>query len=260
MQCCKLPAFIVGCVYRHPKALAVSFEYIETIFRLLSVKNKSLFILGDFNDNLLLKDSRLSKLITNNNLTQIIDKPTRVTPTSATLLDLVITNKPDLILTHNIVPQIIADHDLVSVQVDISKPKRQPVTKTFRHLGKYSQETFSSLLEQNSPAMNKIFLTDNVNDQVRIFTDVFTKTLDACAPFVTKVIRRPPAPWMSDDIRHAILVRNNVHNKLKGDRHNTALQEEYKKEKKLVTALIKNAKSSFHNKQFHDRRGNTAAT
>ncbi len=128
------------------------------------VLKRNLFILGDFNDNLHLKDSRLSKLIKNIKLTQIIDKPTRVTPTSATLLDLVITNKPDMILAHNTVPQIIADHDLVSVQIDMTKPKRQPVNKTFCHLGKYSPEMFSSMLEQNSPAMNEIFLTDNVND------------------------------------------------------------------------------------------------
>lgn len=27
-----LPAFIVGCVYKHPKALAVSFDDIENVF------------------------------------------------------------------------------------------------------------------------------------------------------------------------------------------------------------------------------------
>ena len=40
VQCRKLPAIIVGCMYRHPKALAASFEYIENVFRLLSVKKK----------------------------------------------------------------------------------------------------------------------------------------------------------------------------------------------------------------------------
>ncbi len=118
---------------------------------------RNLFILGDFNDNLILKDSRLSKLKKNNKLTQIIDKPTHVTLTSATLLDLVVTKKPKMILAHNTVPHIIADHDLVSVQTDMSKPKRQRGTKTFRHLGKYSPEMFSSMLEQKSPAMNEIF-------------------------------------------------------------------------------------------------------
>ncbi len=50
----------------------------------------------------------------NNKLTQIIDKPTRITSTSATLLDLVIANNPGIVLNHVVVPQVIADHDLIS--------------------------------------------------------------------------------------------------------------------------------------------------
>ncbi len=49
------------------------------------------------------------------------------------------------------------------------------------------------------------------------------KSADECAPKVTKVIRRPFAPWMSDTIRHAIQIRNNKQNELKkgSSKHNT---------------------------------------
>ncbi len=53
----------------------------------------------------------------------MIDKPTRVTPTSSTLLDLAITNKPDAIHTYDVVLQEIADHDLIIITVDVSKPR-----------------------------------------------------------------------------------------------------------------------------------------
>ena len=209
VQCRKLPAIIIGCMYRHPKALTVTFDYIEDVFRLISFRGKNLFILGDFNDNLLLKDNKLSKIIKNSKLTQIIDTPTRITPTSATLLDLVITNNPEIILQHDVVPQVIADHDLISTTIDISKPKRQPIIKTLRHLRNYSQDRFCSILLRNSPDMYKILLTDNVEQQVEVFNNVFMKSLNECAPTATKVIRRPFAPWMSDTIRHAIQIRNN---------------------------------------------------
>ena len=32
VQCHKLPAIVIGCMYRHPKALAVYFDYIEDVF------------------------------------------------------------------------------------------------------------------------------------------------------------------------------------------------------------------------------------
>ena len=70
-------------------------------------------------------------IIKNNKLHQLIDKPTRYTSTSATLLDLVITNKPESVVHHDVVPHVIADHDLISVKVHLRKPKRIPVTRTF---------------------------------------------------------------------------------------------------------------------------------
>ena len=122
VQCRKLPAIIIGCIYRHPKASATTFDYIQDVFRLISMKNKTFLSLGDFNDNLLVSNNKISRIIKNNKLTQIIGKPTRITPTSSTLLDLVITNMPDTICSWDVVPQEIADHDLVSVAIDVSKP------------------------------------------------------------------------------------------------------------------------------------------
>ena len=66
-------------------AITVPSNYIEDVLILISERRKSIFILGDFNDNLLLNDDKLSRLIKNNRLTQIIDKPTRITLISATL-------------------------------------------------------------------------------------------------------------------------------------------------------------------------------
>lgn len=103
---------------------------------MIVLKNKALYVLGDFNDNLLDKDNKMSRLIKASKLTQLVNKPTRITHTSSTLLDLIITNKPSSVLICDVVPQQVADHDLVCITVDVNKPKRLPMIKTFRHLGK----------------------------------------------------------------------------------------------------------------------------
>ena len=56
----KLPAIIVGCLYRHPKALAHSFDYIHNVLRNIFLRNKPCYLLGDFNDNLLLENNKLT--------------------------------------------------------------------------------------------------------------------------------------------------------------------------------------------------------
>lgn len=91
IQCRKLPSLIIGYVYRHPKALIFSFDYIQEVFRVACLQGKSVFFLGDFNDDMLIKRNKMTKILGDNKLKQIIDKPTGTISHSATLLDLLIT-------------------------------------------------------------------------------------------------------------------------------------------------------------------------
>ncbi len=139
IQCRKLPTIIIGCVYRHPKGLPPSFGYIKEVFKVVCLRGKSVFILGYFNDDILIKGNTISKIIRDNKLTQIIDKPTRTISHSAIVLDLIITNKPEVVISHDVVPQVIADHDLASVVIDVRKPRKIPVIKIFHELKQYDR-------------------------------------------------------------------------------------------------------------------------
>ncbi len=112
----------------------------------------------------------------------MIDEPTRVTPTSATLLDLVITKNPSLVLNKNVVPQVTADHDLISSVVSIRKSKRKPLTRIFRHLGGHSSDILCTQLMSESHTLNQITERNDVDLQANIFNDSFIRCLDKCAP------------------------------------------------------------------------------
>lgn len=109
-------------MYQYPKASATTFEYIQEVFRLNSMKNKIVFILGDFNDNLLVSNSKVSNIIKSLKLTPIIDKPTSY----ANILNCIRSCYFILLYIYscNFGPQEIVDHDLISVTVNISNPKR----------------------------------------------------------------------------------------------------------------------------------------
>ncbi len=57
------PAIIIGCFYRHPKAPVVSFDYVPHVLRHLCFSKKGFFVLGNFNDNLLVNGNKLSVMI-----------------------------------------------------------------------------------------------------------------------------------------------------------------------------------------------------
>lgn len=260
VQCHKLPSFIVGCIYRHPHASVATFNHLLDVFRIICLRNKPVFILGDLNDNLLSPDNKLGKIIKNMKLSQLIDKPTRITPNSSTLLDVIITNKIDIVINSDVVPGTIADHDLITITINVSKPKRQPVTKTMRCLKNYNKNYFNNLLLDKTFVLNYIIHTDDVNAQVKIFTENFKECLDHCAPIVTKEIKRPYAPWINDDIKAVMKVRDNLQKSLKINRCNVALQKQYKIKKKQVKMLIQTGKNDYFRDKFNSCKGDMNTT
>lgn len=252
----KLPSFIVGCVYRHPKALASSFQYLKAVFKELCLRKKPVFILGDVNDNLFESNSKLGKILHQLNLSQTIDKPTRITNTSSTLLDVIITNKLQMVCHSDVIPSPIADHELITLKIDISKPKRQPQMKKFRCLRNYSQDRFCHSLVDRTQDFDRILATDNVHTQVDIFSKFFIMSLDECAPFVTKEITRPPAPWISDNLKAHMKTRDELQKKVKIENTNEILRNQYKQKRKHVRDLVQTDRSKHFKYRFSNCKGN----
>ena len=225
-------SFIVGCVYRHPKAKVSSFTYLSEVFKLMCLKNKPIFIVGDFNDDLFMRGNNVTKIISNLNLKQVIDKPTRITPFSSTLLDLLITNKKDMIVSS------IADHEMLLIVLDIVKPRPKLPTITYRSRKNYSQDIFCNLLLNESSTLNNVWNTDNVNTQVEIFTETFIKCLDVCAPVVTIELTRPAAPWIDDNLKTLNTEKNHLQSELKNNRSDFALSDQFKQAKGGYTRSI----------------------
>ena len=67
-----------------------SFGYISDVFKNVLLRKKPVFIMGDFSDDLLARGNNVNKIVNNLNLKQVVDKPTRITRNSSTLLDAVI--------------------------------------------------------------------------------------------------------------------------------------------------------------------------
>ena len=176
----------------------------------------------------------------------MIDKPTRITPTSSTLLDILITNREESVLNVEVNPSIVADHEHISFFINIEKPKRKPVISTSRSLKNYSADIFCNYLLDQTSRLNSILNTDEVNVQIGIFNEVFNDGLNECAPIETREVKRPYAPWINEDIKIKIKERDQVRKNLKKDRQNENLIREYKLKKKHVSSLLKSAKTTYY--------------
>ena len=84
--------------------------------------------------------------------------------------------------------------------------------------------------------------------------------MDACAPIATKEILRPPAPWISDDIKNSMKVRDRLQRDLKLNRFNTTLRETYLEQKKRVRFFIDNGRREYYREEFSNNKHDISAS
>ena len=105
MICCEINKpqsrpILISAWYRPPNSELKIFYSFEIFLKKCDVESKELLIIGDINCNILKspRDSNTNKLIFLTvlyNLEQLIKEQTRVTNTSLSLIDLILTNQPN---------------------------------------------------------------------------------------------------------------------------------------------------------------------
>jgi hypothetical protein len=87
----------------------------------------------------------LEDILTRLNLDNVVWEPTRITQTSATCIDLLIRNRPNLMLDIKVSPKFCSDHCPVSVDIHIKTSKEQCYKRTIR---KYDQADYNSIIHE----------------------------------------------------------------------------------------------------------------
>jgi exonuclease III len=134
---------IVICIYRSPNGkFEVFLSRLEIVIQKLQNKKKRLILSGDWNINFL-HDSpqvtEINNLLTRFNLTITVKVPMRITKTSSSLLDVIITNNEKLLETARIMELGMSDHyaQILSIPIDPSQSPLCPrvICKSDKPLG-----------------------------------------------------------------------------------------------------------------------------
>lgn len=239
---------LMGLCYKPPR-LTFTDEF-DKIFSDLSVKYSDIIIVGDFNSNYLNQSPETRKFIAIiKNLSLKFVNTTEAThfPSygNCSLLDMVITNT-DKIIFFNQISCGFADHDMIFCCYD-TKLDRTPVNITYRN---FKAINIASLLEECSCLdWAKLFTLSKIDDIIEYFNSKIVNLFDSYVPLKTIKSRLRYAPWFSNEIDTAIILRDHalhiwMHSKDYSDRR------EFKKLRNIVTKLIRNAKSEFFNKHI----------
>ena len=154
-------------------------KYIEALSR-----NKDIVLTGDLNCDLLSNNPRGEALLSfcaTVNATQLIDKPTRGTENSRSLLDVILVSDPVLVKSSGVLEIIISDHFLVHVVINLRSPKQAPtyiVTRSFRN---YKADQFANDIA-HIPWETMNLIDESVDNSLDAFNDLLLACLDDHAP------------------------------------------------------------------------------
>lgn len=240
-------SYAVGVVYRSEIVRYGVFldKWEDSISEILS-KCDDFFCFGDFNIDLLDEDDhsarRLNELLDCYNLRQIVDSPTRITPRTSTLIDLIIVSNVSLVLDVNVLSLGLSDHELTSCSLRIRSPKILPTYKTIRDHRCFDEAAFLS--ELDLLPFHAIFRMADVDDKLAFFSNLLLGLFDLHAPLRTVRFTRRPAPWLTENLRLLMSIRDAAHTRWKKSRLNEHY-EYYKSVRNFTTLACRNEKKAY---------------
>lgn len=256
LQINKSKSLLLCVSYRPPDCPLACFEnsfkpnYMQAL-----LFGKPIVILGDLNCNLL-KETREQKALSDVsielNLTQIITMPTRITTTSQSLIDVILTSSPSLIRDSGVLSTPISDHLPIYVILKLKRPKKLPCYITVRSFKHYDPSSFISDLATNSDRFLSIFSGKDVNSKLATFNDILHSTLDIHAPVKTMKVRSRPCPYVTSEIKDLMRNRDRLHNCFLQTRDINDWNR-YKESRNTIKITLKNAakKHVFDEVQKH---------
>ncbi len=201
-------SIIVG-IYRKPQMQTS--EFLTRLDRLMeilvSLKDQhSFFIAGDFNINVLntTPDVKLFKnVLVSYGFYYLVDFPTRITATTSTAIDNILTNVDRLKCKVTGIVTALSDHDGQIVEFNLSQNCNNSIRKyqyiDRRDFSEQNMTIFCSLLAQEN--WLNVFFAD-VKEKFKVFENIFLYNFDRVFPLKTvkKYVGRSKCGWINDQL------------------------------------------------------------
>ena len=214
--------------------------------------NKKCLIFGDFNLNLLnYESSNIIETFVNTNFENsffsLINKPTRVTNQSATVIDHIWCNFVNgSIITSGILLTDASDHFAPFMQINLNNEINNLTSHTYRNWDNLTDDSFREKLisELDIDLNNDNFNIDNALD---IIVLSITNTIDAICPM--KISNSNPnknksSPWITPEIKQLIKNKNRLYSKY--CKKPITYGNQYKASRNYLANKIKISKKNYY--------------
>lgn len=175
-------------------------------------------------------------------LTQVIDVATR----GDGLIDHVIVSDSNFVKNVTVSPFLSShslDHDMVAVDLAVS---RQPPSVLYRAVRDFRSSSVECFRECLAVApLHRIFSMEDVNDKVGFFNHTLLGLYNCYFPLRQVRITKPPAPWMTDNLKFLMNLRDNAHSRWRRTRAEGHFKY-YKTLRNQTTLLCRLEKKNYY--------------
>ena len=256
----KTKPILIGILYRPPDQSKFLDKLLTAISETDNFDAQEVYILGDLNINLINNQKhtpngikRYKEFCSLNDLKQLLKLPTRITKTSTSLLDHVLTNSADRVSQFGVIDTGLSDHQLIYCTRKITRTKTNvhKYIKT-RSLKNYSQTLFLDKLRKiNFPDYSNF---KDINNTYSDFTEKVTSVIDEIAPIKEIRVKNNSQDWFDAEINEEIERRDKSLAKFKKSRLHGD-NESHKKARNKVQRMIKNKKKIFFTGKLNENIG-----
>ena len=252
---------LIGVVYRPPGTPLMQFNSsLNDILTNINKENKYIYLMGDFNINLLNHESHgqtaeFLEIMYTSFLFPLITKPTRVTSTTATIIDNIFTNNIQESHYYNgIFPVDISDHYPVFCIMHSKSYNLQAEFYFTRELTNRNIENFSEKLKE----ANWTQVTE-CNDAQQSFTkyyQTYCNLYNQCFPIKRKkrgYVSR--IPWLTDGLRRSIQIKNKLYVQSKKSPTTYNLTS-YKNYKQHLRRLLRISERNYYDATLESNKNN----
>ena len=258
---------LVGIVYRRPHTKVDDFMVaINEILLTLQDENKIIHVMGDFNLDLLQSESSKSvsdliSLFHSNFLYCTTTHPTRVTTTTATLIDHIWTNNISENTLNGIVQCEISDHFPIfsCFKSNISPPTRNKILmRSYRELSHDNIEKFKNEIENTN--WTNFYDTNDATACFALLHSKLTMFYDKHFPVKNKMVKEHhmSTPYITNEIRTMIRERNKLQRKY--NKKPITYGDTYRRLRNRVTQLIRIAKNNYNKTKLSEASGDAKKT
>ena len=256
--------FVITSCYRPPNLLHELFTLINTLLGKLVSENVEHFLMGDLNCDLQSKDNGNVKALLNitdiYGLEQLINEPTRITPSTSTLIDLIFTNRPDWNVYCSGVSHVaISDHSLVYAYRKISIPtfSKGVNLMTYRQFKHFNSANFyADILAQPWDDIKQLY---DSNDMWRRWKELFLNVCEKHAPMKTKRTRDSKSPWITAILKKRVNFRDCLKRKAIKTK-DPFICDQFRIVKNQVNWEITSAKKAYYENAFNNCFGDQRKT